>query len=216
VTVRRVVGPALLMGGSFLWPAPGLAGGPAGDAADRLDSPGSLTDRYLSSEEVRTILHANNTPLFDCFRTNLRGGVDPGETGVTFVIGRDGKAGQVVLESAHGPPALGTCIAGVLSAIAFPDHDGAPMEVAYPLVWQVDRTGARLLNYPVVFTRPRQVRVPLVALPPDLGDASADAVGAAITGKAMPPPSVPTRPPASVAPAALPAPAPSAAPPNGP
>lgn len=161
---------------------PAFAAGPGGDVHDRLDATGSMTDRYLSPEEVRAVLHAHNDAFFQCFRANLRGGVDPGETGVTFVIGRDGKAVSIVLDSAHGPPALGSCVQTALSAIPFPDHDGEPMEVAYPLVWQVDREGARLLLYPIVFTRARPVRIPLVLLPPDVSDETVRAVTTAVTG----------------------------------
>jgi hypothetical protein len=39
--------------------------------------------------------------------------------------------------------------------------------VSYPLVYEVDTRGARILPYPIVFTKPRPIRLPLLTLPLD-------------------------------------------------
>lgn len=148
-----------------------LAPGPArasmgGQPTDRLDWPGTPTDRYLDAEEVRTVLHAASDAFFDCFARFARG-ADASDVGITFTIGRDGLIGGFVAELGVAPPELGTCLEQTTGELAFGEHDGDPFEVSYPLVYHVDARGARILPYPVVFTRPRPVRLPLLALPPD-------------------------------------------------
>lgn len=156
------------------------AGGVAGEASDRLDAPGSATDRYLSTEEIRAVLHAQNAAFFMCFRDHLPGGRDPGETSIRFQLPRDGKPTEVVAESAFGSPNLRSCLVDAVRAFTFADHDGAVLEVAYPLIWQVDTRGARVIPYPVVFTKPRPIRLPLLLLPPDTEPVQVDAVEAAL------------------------------------
>lgn len=150
---------------------PLLLAGPAraqggGQPTDRLDWPGSPTDRYLDAREVRTVLHAASDAFFDCFRRHARG-ADASDVGITFTIGRDGLATGFVAELGNAPPALGTCLEGATGALVFGEHDGDPFEVSYPLVYHVDARGARVLPYPVVFTRPKPVRLPLLGLPAD-------------------------------------------------
>ena len=136
---------------------------------DALDYPGSPTDRYLVAGEIRDALHAANDSFFQCFRQHARAGVDASDVGVTFVIGRDGRGSDVRPELGDAPPELGACLTQAIEAIDFGEHDGDPLEAAYPLVYQVDRRGARITPYPVVFTRPAAIRLPLLQLPPDLG-----------------------------------------------
>jgi predicted NBD/HSP70 family sugar kinase len=156
LAVAAVLGPAIV-----------LAAG--GLAQDRLDWPGSPTDRYLDSEEVRTTLHSATDGFFQCFRTHARSGVDASDSGVTFTVQRDGAATGIVAEVGSAPEALAACLADVVAALDFGEHDGDPLEVSYPVVYQVDRRGARVLPYPVVFSRPVPVRLPLLQLPPDIG-----------------------------------------------
>jgi len=59
-------------------------------------------------------------------------------------------------------------VEAAVQSLDFGEHDGDPVEASYPLVYQVDRRGARVLPYPVVFTRPRAVRLPLLLLPADI------------------------------------------------
>ena len=138
-----------------------------GEPTDRLDWPGTATDRYLDAEEVRTVLHAASDDFFDCFLRFARG-ADASDVGITFTIERTGGAAGFEVELGEAPAELGTCLGEVTGALAFGEHDGDAFEVSYPLVYHVDKRGARILPYPVVFTRPRPVRLPLFGLPPDL------------------------------------------------
>lgn len=138
---------------------------------DRLDHPGTPTDRYLDAEEVRAVLHGATEQFYSCFRTHVRGGAEVGEVGVTFLLPRTGKATEVVAELDRAPEVLGPCLAGVVEGLEFGDHDGDPLPISYPLVYQADRKGARVLPYPIVFSRPAPVRLPLLALPLDVSGA---------------------------------------------
>jgi len=149
--------------------ASAVAAGPAGSPTDHLDSPGSPTDRYLDTRELLSVLHAANDRFYTCFRTHLRGGGEPGDVVVTFTVGRAGRASAVEVEVASGFRSLGGCLEGVVKSLEFGEHDGDPMPASYPLVYQVDRQGARVVPYPTVFVRPSTLRLPLLALPPDLG-----------------------------------------------
>jgi len=142
-----------------------LAQGPAGDPRDNLDHPGSPTDRYLDAAEIRDVMHATNDAFYGCYRTHVRGTKEAGEVAVRFTVTREGTVTDAAAEMDGAPPSLGPCLVDVLSALQFASHDGDPVQVSYPLVYQVDRKGARVLPYPVVFTKPRRVRLPLLVLP---------------------------------------------------
>ena len=92
----------------------------------------------------------------------------PGEVAVTFVIEREGKPTSIQPELGRAPAELGPCLVKVVEGLVFDDHDGEPMPVSYPLVYQVDTKGARILPYPIVFTKPHAVRLPLLELPEDI------------------------------------------------
>ncbi len=151
-----------------LWAPAALAQGPAGDPRDNLDHPGTPTDRYLDAGELRDVLHAANDAFYSCYRKHVRGTKEAGEVAVRFTVQRDGSVTDGAAEMDGAPESLGPCLIGVVEALEFEDHDGDPVLVSYPLVYQVDRKGARVLPYPVVFTKPRAVRVPLLFLPPDV------------------------------------------------
>ncbi len=157
----------LLLALLFL-PSVAAAQGLGGRVSDRLDSQGSPTDRYLESAEVRAVIHAANDAFFQCFRraARSRGGV--GDASVEFTIERTGATSGARAELGTDLPGLGDCLEQAVAGLTFDDHDGDPVEVAYPTVYVVDRKGARVLDYPVVFTRPRPVRLPLLLLPPDV------------------------------------------------
>ena len=142
--------------------------GPAGDPKDRLNHPGSPTDRYLEPGEIRDVLHGATDAFYSCFRSEARGTRDVGDVAVTFTVGRAGSVEVVTAEVGAAPESLGPCLEAVVSALVFTGHDGDPVEVSYPLVYQVDQRGARVLPYPVVFTKPRAVRLPLLMLPLDI------------------------------------------------
>ncbi|MCP4870575.1 MAG: hypothetical protein GY898_17870 [Proteobacteria bacterium] len=162
--IRRATG---LIAAAVAVPALALAMG--GAATDALNFPGSPTDRYLDSDEVRAVLHSATEGFFECFRTHARTGVDASDSGVTFTVQRDGSATDIFAEVGSAPEALATCLSGVITALEFGEHDGNPLEVSYPLVYQVDRQGARVLPYPVVFSKPDPVRLPLLPLPANIG-----------------------------------------------
>jgi len=164
-----------------------VAAGASGLPTDALDAPGTATDRYLTPAEVRKVLHGATDAFYGCFREHVRGGDDSGEVAVTFTIGRDGKALDVHPETASAPGALGPCLKGAVEGLEFDEHDGAPMEVSYPLVYQVDTKGARILPYPIVFTKPHPVRLPLLELPADLSAAEIRLLEWILTEEAPPP-----------------------------
>lgn len=151
------------------WGSFAAAAGPAGSPSDHLDAPGSPTDRYLDTSELLSVLHAANPRFYQCFRTHVRGGGEPGDVVVTFTVDTAGKTGESEVEVSPGFRPLGACLQGVVDDLEFGEHDGDPMPVSYPLVYQVDRKGARVVPYPTVFVRSRTVRLPLLTLPPDLG-----------------------------------------------
>ncbi len=153
----------------LLGPAVARAQGPAGDPRDNLDHPGSPTDRYLDASELRDALHAVNGEFYACYRQHVRSTKEAGEVAVRFTVGPSGAVTDAFAEIDRAPAELGPCLVGVLQGMTFASHDGDPVEVSYPLVYQVDRQGARVLPYPVVFTKPRPVRLPLLVLPVDLG-----------------------------------------------
>ena len=145
------------------------AQGPAGDPRDNLDHPGTPTDRYLDPGELRDVLHQANDSFYGCYRTHVRGTREAGEVAVRFSVGRDGEVFDAAAELDGAPSNLGPCLVDVLERLEFAAHDGDPVVVSYPLVYQVDRQGARVLPYPVVFTKPRAIRLPLMLLPANIG-----------------------------------------------
>ncbi len=167
MTARRSISPWTLPCVLALLATSAWAEGPAGDPRDRLDHPGSPTDRYLDAGEIRDLLHGATDAFYQCFRTEARGTRDVGDVAVTFTVGQQGEVLEVSAELGGAPEALGPCLHSVVRGLEFPAHDGDPVQVSYPLVYQVDQRGARVLPYPVVFTRPRPVRLPLLVLPID-------------------------------------------------
>lgn len=151
-----------------LWAPSAFAQGPAGDPRDNLDHPGTPTDRYLDAGELRDVLHLANDSFYGCYRKHVRGTKEAGEVAVRFTVQRDGTVTDGVAEMDGAPESLGPCLVDVVEGLTFDPHDGDPVVVSYPLVYQVDRKGARVLPYPVVFTKPRAVRLPLLFLPPDI------------------------------------------------
>ncbi len=147
-------------------PSAAIAQGTGGDPHDRLDWPGSPTDRYLTSDEVRDRLHENTQGFFECFRASLRSKPEGGAS-VTFAVHQDGKAQSIEVDPGKAPETLRPCVASVVAGIDFRTHDGDPLDVSYPLVYEVDTRGARILPYPIVFTKPRPIRLPLLTLPLD-------------------------------------------------
>ncbi len=164
---RFAVGLVVAAFGAAGLPTSALAQGMGGDPHDRLDWPGSPTDRYLTSDEVRDRLHEATEGFFGCFRESLRSKPE-GAAAVEFTIDGEGKAGSILVDRGKAPESLEPCIQRVVAGIEFGGHDGDPLEVSYPLVYEVDTGGARVLPYPIVFTRPRPIRLPLLGLPLDV------------------------------------------------
>mgnify|MGYP006979904142 FL=1 len=161
--IRFLLVLAALLCASSAW-----AQGPAGDPKDRLDHPGAPTDRYLDPGEIRDVLHGVTDGFYGCFRSHARGTRDVGDVAVTFKVGGSGAVEGAIAEIGGAPEALGPCLVELLGTLEFAAHDGDPVEVSYPLVYQVDQRGARVLPYPVVFTKPRPVRLPLLSVPLDV------------------------------------------------
>ena len=150
-------------------PGVATAQGSGGDPADRLDAHGAPTDRYLDRVEIRDVLHGGTEAFFACFREHLRGDANPGDLSAVFFIERDGVPSRVTIDGPETPEALSGCLVEAVAALRFDDHDGDPMEVSYPIVYQsTARQGARVVPYPLVFIRASAPRLPLLSLPPDL------------------------------------------------
>lgn len=164
-----------------------LAQGVGGRPADRLDAPGSPTDRYLDADEVRGVLHAANESFFLCFREHARDRSGAGDVALTMTVPRDGRPNPIGVEIGQSKEPLRPCLEAAAAALEFGDHDGDPLEISYPLVFVVDRQGMRVLDYPVVFTRPRPVRLPLFELPLDLTHAEVLLLERVLTVDAPPP-----------------------------
>jgi len=142
-----------------------------GLVTDALDVEGEATDRYLSPSEVRTVLHSVTGDFAACFRAHLRDGASPGETAIAFTIARSGEPQDIQPHLGQAPASLGPCLIKLVEGLTFADHDGDRMEISYPLVYESDAQGARILPYPVVFTKTQPVRLPLLELPEDLSSA---------------------------------------------
>jgi hypothetical protein len=142
-----------------------------GTVVDRLDSSGEATDRYLSPDELRLVLHAATDDLTECFVAS--GGLSAAslDAALTFVISRSGETQDVQVTLGRNEAELRSCLGMVVEGLSFDDHDGDPLEVSYPLVFVADEPSGKLLPYPVVFTKTQPIRLPLLELPPDLSSA---------------------------------------------
>jgi len=136
-------------------------------ASDKLGHTGERTDRYLTVGEVRDVLHESTKYFLDCYVVHL-GAQEPGEVTLSLEVTREGDPEEVFIEI---DPALGDlrqCLVDVAEKLSFDEHDGDPMEVAYPLVFVRDDQGSRVILYPIVFVRPRPRDFLLIHLPPTL------------------------------------------------
>jgi hypothetical protein len=141
-----------------------LAVAPPSWAASRLGLTGTLTDRYLTVSEVRDELHGSNDRLQECFLEHVAA-VMPGEMTLSFVVRRDGHTEEVFVEVAESFEELRICVVEHVGKVRFQEHDGDPLEVAYPLVFHRDENGSRLVKYPIVFVRPRPRAFLLIPVP---------------------------------------------------
>lgn len=141
---------------------------PVGAAAsDKLGHSGERTDRYLEVGEVRDVLHRATKFFLDCYVVHL-GAQEPGEVTLSLEVTREGDPEEVFIELDPELGDLRQCLVGVAEGLKFQDHDGDPMEVAYPLVFVRDDQGSRVVLYPIVFVRPRPRDFLLIHLPPTL------------------------------------------------
>ena len=137
----------------------------------RLDDSGAATDRYLQADEILAVMHGANEPFFQCFRAHA-GTSPPGEVAVSFLINRRGEALRPQVDARDDLAALSACISEAAVALRFPTHDGAPLEVAYPLVFRSDlEFGTALLDYPLVFVRNPPRHFSILHLPAGLSEA---------------------------------------------
>ncbi|MCK6529821.1 hypothetical protein L6R50_20450 [Myxococcota bacterium] len=166
--MTRSIPLAALLGAGLLLAPAGTRG--ASTEEDIIDQPGSPTDRYLSDDELRSALHAANPAFFACFSGRTMN-QDPGDVSVYFTVPADGVPVDVRAEVPNPVPGLAECLATAVAALRFQDHDGDPVEAAYPVVFVRDEKGARVIPYPTVFTRDRAAEFVLFPVPPALDDA---------------------------------------------
>ncbi len=133
-------------------------------AASRLGETGTLTDRYLTVSEVRDGLHDANDRMQGCFLEYVAA-VMPGEMTLSFVVRRDGHPEEVFVDVDPQFEDLRLCVIEQAASLRYQEHDGDPLEVAYPLVFHRDENGSRLVRYPIVFARPRPRSFLMIPLP---------------------------------------------------
>lgn len=136
-------------------------------ASDKLGRSGERTDRYLTVGEVRDVLHRSTKFFLDCYVVHL-GAKEAGEVTLSLEVTRAGDPEEVFVEMDPSLEDLRQCLVGVAEKMSFDEHDGDPMQVAYPLVFVRDDQGSRVVPYPIVFVRPRPRDFLLLHVPPTL------------------------------------------------
>ena len=167
----------------LLLPTSTAADGLRGSAADRLDWPGSATDRYLDGEEVVAVLHGAAEGFAGCATKEAVGLLSEEPVWLRFGVGPKGRPvhSQVLRDGQLN--ALEGCILAVLTALEFGDHDGLPGEYSYPVVLQQQQGAVRNLPYPLVMESLEPLRLPLLTLPLDLSKDDQAAIVATLAPK---------------------------------
>jgi hypothetical protein len=148
-------------------------------ASDKLGHAGERTDRYLTVGEARDVLHRSTKFFLDCYIVHL-GAREAGEVTLSLEVTREGDPEEVFVEIDPELDDLRQCLVGVAEKMTFDEHDGDPMEVAYPLVFVRDDQGSRVILYPIVFVRPRPRDFLLMHLPPTLTPAQRENLARAL------------------------------------
>tara|TARA_Y100001968_G_scaffold324801_1_gene364871 strand:+ start:2788 stop:3330 length:543 start_codon:yes stop_codon:yes gene_type:complete len=155
-----------------------------GSAKDRLDWPGSPTDRYLDVHEVAGVLELLAADFAACITREHAARFTAEPLWIAFSVSAEGasQAAQLVGQGAtvdgpglrdhQLPPAVATCFLELLTQQRFPDHDGPALRYSYPLVFMLEQERVRNLPYPLVFASPPQhPPLPLLSLPLSLSSA---------------------------------------------
>jgi hypothetical protein len=167
----------------LLRPAPSAADGALGSTGDRLDWPGTATDRYLDGEEITAVLHAAAEAFAGCAAPEVLR--DEGEAPLWLRFGVDpqGRAAAGQLEGPGATSEPAKCLLDVLAGLKFGDHDGLPGRYSYPLILQRHEDGVRNLPYPVVLVAQTELRLPLLSLPLDINPEDLAAIEASLAPK---------------------------------
>ena len=176
----RVVVVALIAGLVALALARDLgAEGMRGSAKDRLDWPGSATDRYLDGDEVAAVLGAAAQQFSDCATLpELAAPQAQSPNWLHFGIDSLGSVAGAQVVNDASPEALRECLLAALQSVAFPDHDGALIRYSYPVVLVAEAGAVRNIAYPVVLFDQPAIVLPLLSLPPDLAAEDREAIAA--------------------------------------
>ncbi len=154
------------------------ANGLRGSVADRLDWPGSATDRYLDGDEVAAVLHAAAAKISACASGNALPLSSAEPTWLVFGVGPQGRAMAAATRREGEPNGLELCLLSVLSELDFGEHDGPPGSYSYPVVLHATGDAVRNLPYPMVLSEERPLRLPLLSVPLDLPAAELDRIEA--------------------------------------
>ena len=177
------VGLAVCGAALLLCPAPLAADGAPGSTRDRLDWPGTATDRYLDGEEVVVVLHAAAEAFGACAAAEVLDGEGAEPLLLSFGVDPRGRAVGAQLDGPGVASAATDCLLSVLGGLEFGDHDGLPGRYSYPLVLQRHEDVVRNLPYPVVLVAEVELRLPLLTLPLDINSQDVASIEASLAPK---------------------------------
>jgi hypothetical protein len=154
------------------------AEGMRGSSKDRLDWPGSTTDRYLDGDEVAAVLGDATDQFAGCASLDEITALEGAPLWLKFSIDPQGRPeAQLPVETDTASP-LYSCLLVALKALKFPEHDGAPGLYSYPIVLLIEEGVVRHVPYPVVLFEESVLSLPLLTLPPDLSQDDLEAIAA--------------------------------------
>lgn len=180
----RSLAAGLTLAVAVLLPAePSAADGLRGTARDRLDWPGSATDRYLDGEEVVAVLHGASAAFAACASGTAVPALPAEPVWLDFGVDPQGRAASAEVRRSVRPEGLDLCLLSALAKLDFGDHDGTPGRYSYPVVLRRDGEGVRNLPYPIVLVVEEALQLPLLTLPLDLSAEDRAAIVEALAPK---------------------------------
>jgi len=154
------------------------AEGTRGSGKDRLDWPGSTTDRYLDAEEISAALAEATDEFAACASPEGVEALDGSPLWLTFSIDPQGRPQPQGVSEQDTVSPLYQCLLTTLKTVTFSDHDGVPGLYSYPIVFFVEEGAVQHAPYPVVLFEVPALRLPLLTLPPDLSQDDLEVIAA--------------------------------------
>jgi hypothetical protein len=116
------------------------ARGPVAPAAPVDQTKAAQVDRpdSLSQAEITAVLKRNQKALQGCYMRQLKrdDSLANGRATLRFRIHKDGRPRDVGLEKRYDGTVLKQCLVSVVERWVFPEFDGDPIPVEYPLIFQ--------------------------------------------------------------------------------